>query len=209
MRPNVLLDFSVESRSTQRREPGVDSLLGRLKTITESKADPSKVTSAWFNLDPMDTEAGQTSFEKANHEQEKTDLTKDQAGKKVLEEINAEFRITLDEDKSDSTSYAITLQRFVQNANSETARSIPVKQQESFDIQWISIASYQSRRGHTVRYLNRKSGERQQFNLELPAFVVKNMALQDFKRNYQNYYADYTGKSSALPNSGVPTHLHV
>lgn len=100
----------------------------------------------------------------------------------LLVQLSETVRVTSKEETRDRASFVIALQTKLQN-------------------QWITVASYESKRGQTARFLFRQNGGRQEFTLQLPQFVVRNMALQDFTRNYQNYISEFLGESSQRRNS--------
>lgn len=92
--------------------------------------------------------------------------------------ISVDFRISLIRNCLDDAAFAINLEQNLQD-------------------RWTVIASYKSQRGHTARYLYRMNGLRKEFNLQLPEQVVKNMAMQDFQRNYKSYAAQYLSNPSS------------
>lgn len=62
-----------------------------------------------------------------------------------------------------------------------------VKLERAFDGEWTTVAYYESRGSKSARYLNRANGSRRAFYLNLPQFVVKEMAVKDFSKNWQSY----------------------
>lgn len=53
--------------------------------------------------------------------------------------------------------------------------------------QWKPMASYECRHGQTTRHLYNKSGEVKSMELDLPPHVIKEMAREDFVRNWNSY----------------------
>jgi len=110
------------------------------------------------------------------------DLVQQKDLEQLLVQLNENVRVTSKEASTDRASFVIALQTKIQN-------------------QWITVASYESKRGRIARFLFRQNGARQEFSLQLPQFVVRNMALQDFTRNHQNYISEFLGESSQRRNS--------
>lgn len=59
--------------------------------------------------------------------------------------------------------------------------------------EWRAMASYECRHGQTTRHLYTKDGECKSMELELPPYVVKEMAKEDFIRNWTDYVNSYMG----------------
>jgi len=59
--------------------------------------------------------------------------------------------------------------------------------------QWKPMASYECRHGQTTRHLYNKHGEIKSMEVELPPFVVKEMAKEDFVRNWNAYVNSFMG----------------
>jgi uncharacterized Zn-binding protein involved in type VI secretion len=57
--------------------------------------------------------------------------------------------------------------------------------------QWKPMASYECRHGQTTRHLYSKNGEIKSMELDLPPHVVKEMAREDFVRNWNSYVTRY------------------
>ncbi|MBI1272244.1 hypothetical protein GC174_17590 [bacterium] len=85
-----------------------------------------------------------------------------------------------------------------------------VNLQARIDGQWKTIASYQFRNGQSVRTTYARTGVSSSMVINLPATVVREMAYEDFSRNWRNRIRLYeTGerKGSGLPkpiNAGFP-----
>lgn len=110
-----------------------------------------------------------------------TDLTQKESHGQLVQ-INESIRITTKESSTDRASFVISLEACLDNC-------------------WTTIASYESNRGRTARFLFRRHGGRQEFTLQLPQFVVRNMALQDFTRNHHSYVAEFIGQCKERRNS--------
>lgn len=52
---------------------------------------------------------------------------------------------------------------------------------------WITIAWYEYRSGQAARFVNHADGRCSSFKLNLPYQIIKEMANQDFSRNWQTY----------------------
>lgn len=61
------------------------------------------------------------------------------------------------------------------------------KLEREIDGVWTTVAYYESRGGKSVRYLHRANGSRRAFYLNLPQFVIKEMAVKDFSKNWKSY----------------------
>ncbi len=57
--------------------------------------------------------------------------------------------------------------------------------------QWKPMASYECRHGQTTRHLYNKNGEVKSMELDLPPHVIKEMAREDFVRNWNSYVTRY------------------
>lgn len=66
---------------------------------------------------------------------------------------------------------------------------------------WKTVASYESRDGRSVRYLNKHGGARSAFHLNIPDHIVREMAVRDFSRNWKLYGEEYekSDKSKLAP----------
>ncbi len=62
--------------------------------------------------------------------------------------------------------------------------------------QWKPMASYECRHGQTTRHLYNKHGEIKSMELDLPPFVVKEMAREDFIRNWNGYVNNFMGEAT-------------
>jgi hypothetical protein len=61
--------------------------------------------------------------------------------------------------------------------------------------QWKPMASYECRHGQTTRHLYNKQGEIRSMELDLPPYVVKEMAREDFIRNWNAYVNSFMGEA--------------
>ena len=59
--------------------------------------------------------------------------------------------------------------------------------------QWKPMASYECRHGQTTRHLYNKHGEIKSMEFDLPPYVVKEMAREDFVRNWNAYVNSFMG----------------
>ncbi|MBX9950379.1 MAG: LysM peptidoglycan-binding domain-containing protein, partial [Candidatus Obscuribacterales bacterium] len=62
--------------------------------------------------------------------------------------------------------------------------------------QWKPMASYECRHGQTTRHLYNKHGEIKSMELDLPPYVVKEMAREDFVRNWNAYVNCFMGNAA-------------
>lgn len=62
--------------------------------------------------------------------------------------------------------------------------------------QWKPMASYECRHGQTTRHLYNKHGEIKSMELDLPPYVVKEMAREDFIRNWNGYVNSFMGEEA-------------
>jgi len=56
---------------------------------------------------------------------------------------------------------------------------------------WVTIASYEYAAGRSRRHLLRRDGVTNTIKMELPHKIVFDMAVSDFKANWQKYYDNY------------------
>jgi hypothetical protein len=77
--------------------------------------------------------------------------------------------------------------RIVVAAPGDRCETFITRLQAAIDGRWTTIAAYESRIGKTVRFIYNFDGSRKSFHMDLPAAVVKGMADEDFKRNWQEY----------------------
>ena len=63
--------------------------------------------------------------------------------------------------------------------------------EKQFAGEWRVIACYESSAGRAVRYLHKVNGGRRAFHLNIPDFVVREMALKDLSRNWKTYSTEY------------------
>jgi hypothetical protein len=68
---------------------------------------------------------------------------------------------------------------------------------------WTTIACYETRLGQSFRFVYQKDGSQLQYKLDLPATVIKEMAAEDFKRNYNGYLANFIKADSRFQTSSV------
>ncbi|HNB23765.1 MAG TPA: hypothetical protein PKZ32_15225, partial [Candidatus Melainabacteria bacterium] len=64
--------------------------------------------------------------------------------------------------------------------------------------QWKPMASYECRHGQTTRHLYNKHGEIKSMELDLPPYVVKEMAKEDFLRNWNAYVSNFMGDVASV-----------
>lgn len=68
--------------------------------------------------------------------------------------------------------------------------------------EWITVATYDYRHGHAFRYIHRKNGSIAAFPMDLPLEIVREMASEDFARNWTTYCIDFaTVPSNAVSRS--------
>lgn len=64
--------------------------------------------------------------------------------------------------------------------------------------QWKPMAAYECRHGQTIRHLYNKNGEIKSMELDLPPYVVKEMAREDFVRNWNAYVNIFMGNAASV-----------
>lgn len=64
--------------------------------------------------------------------------------------------------------------------------------------QWKPMAAYECRHGQTTRHLYNKNGEVKSMDLDLPPYVVKEMAREDFARNWNAYVNIFMGNVASV-----------
>jgi hypothetical protein len=72
---------------------------------------------------------------------------------------------------------------------------------------WTTIACYETRLGQSSRFVYQKDGTQLQYKLDLPAKVIREMAAEDFKRNYNGYLATFIQAESRFQTSSVGNFL--
>lgn len=68
-----------------------------------------------------------------------------------------------------------------------------VKIEARIDGDWMTLANYECNFGRTTRHLYNREGEVRSMDLDLPPFVVKEMAREDFVRNWNSYVNIFMG----------------
>lgn len=68
-----------------------------------------------------------------------------------------------------------------------------VKIEARIDGTWLTLANYECNFGRTTRHLYNRDGEIKSMDLDLPPFVVKEMAKEDFVRNWNSYVNIFMG----------------
>ena len=71
------------------------------------------------------------------------------------------------------------------------AFSYSIKLQSEVDGRWTTIASYECGLNWAARYLYHRDGRREHLDLDLPVSVVREMAKEDFLRNWATYTQQY------------------
>ena len=76
--------------------------------------------------------------------------------------------------------------RMISTDNNDTAYSI--KLQIESDGKWSTVSSYESKGGKTLRYTYKIDGSKSCLEVGLPAAVSREMAVEDFQRNWRFYH---------------------
>ena len=187
---NIAINSGVESSvTTENKGMEANNTFDMLSRIFEQQNTAQKLPTEQMNISDVLKRMRESAaanrpaqFENTRAEIEpQIDTTYEAAEQKkaeqLLVQINHTIRITMTESSKDRATFEILLQASMNNT-------------------WTTIASYESNRGRTARFLFRQKGGRQEFGLQLPQFVVRNMAIQDFTRNHQNYIAQFLGDTN-------------
>ncbi|HEY9679939.1 MAG TPA: hypothetical protein V6C76_18195 [Drouetiella sp.] len=81
--------------------------------------------------------------------------------------------------------------RMIMTDNPDKSYGIKL-QRESVDGKWITVAAYECKEGKTYRYTYKVDGSKNCLEVGLPASVSREMAIEDFQRNWRFYYNRYT-----------------
>jgi len=81
--------------------------------------------------------------------------------------------------------------RMILTDNDDTSYSIKL-QRDTLEGRWTTVAAYESKNGKTVRWTYKIDGARTCLEVGLPAAVSREMAIEDFQRNWRFYYNRYT-----------------
>ncbi|MFN8550446.1 MAG: hypothetical protein U0103_03070 [Candidatus Obscuribacterales bacterium] len=81
--------------------------------------------------------------------------------------------------------------RMILTDNDDTSYSIKL-QRDTLESRWTTVAAYESKNGKTVRWTYKIDGARTCLEVGLPAAVSREMAIEDFQRNWRFYYNRYT-----------------
>jgi hypothetical protein len=98
----------------------------------------------------------------------------------------------------------------IQNENKDE-NFFSAKLEREIDGIWTTVAYYESRGGKSVRYLHRANGARRAFYLNLPPYIVKEMAIKDFNKNWKSYGENFERqdpvrpKPMSYPNADLPS----
>lgn len=76
-----------------------------------------------------------------------------------------------------------------------------IKLQARMNGQWATVACYQCGLGAAVRHTYKLDGSRNCLDVGLPAKASRELAIEDFRRNWQFYYSRYLTSSTALTPS--------
>lgn len=93
--------------------------------------------------------------------------------------------------------------RIMVAAPSTVSETFMIRLQATVDARWTTIAAYESRIGKTVRFTYNPDGSRTPFHMDLPAAVVRDMAEEDFKRNWRHYIEDFTDKNKPADSASA------
>lgn len=98
-------------------------------------------------------------------------------------------------DQSFNTNVAVVLLadycRVLSAESPQNANDFSIRLQAYVMETWRTIAAYYSRNGRIARVLYRIDGRRKQIDVELPELSVKEMAEDDFTRNWERHYRGY------------------
>ncbi len=81
--------------------------------------------------------------------------------------------------------------RMILTDNDDSSYSIKL-QRDALEGKWTTVASYESKGGKTLRWTYKIDGSRNCLEVGLPAAVSREMAIEDFQRNWRFYYNRYT-----------------
>ena len=80
--------------------------------------------------------------------------------------------------------------RMIMTDNNDTSYSI--KLQRDYNAKWVTVATYDSKDSKVLRYTYKVDGSKNCLEVGLPAAVSREMATEDFQRNWRFYYNRYT-----------------
>jgi hypothetical protein len=81
--------------------------------------------------------------------------------------------------------------RMILTDNDDSSYSIKL-QRDTLEGKWTTVASYESKGGKTLRWTYKIDGTKNCLEVGLPAAVSREMAIEDFQRNWRFYYNRYT-----------------
>jgi hypothetical protein len=81
--------------------------------------------------------------------------------------------------------------RMILTENDDTSYSIKL-QRDTQEGRWATVAAYESKDGKTLRWTYKIDGSKNCLEVGLPSAVSREMAIEDFQRNWRFYYNRYT-----------------